>query len=206
MKSAENQYTREILDTLFCCLEDCCSTETANSLRASYVSILLLMKALQNQNYAKEDKKSTDLAPSKNSYERYKEKINKIIEKSKKFDQKKPPAKVQPQQMVKSILYDRYVYNRARAVTSKDGVITQYKVSISFRGYKKAFWINFKGRWRKMVDVFNELKKEGLVLGKGNIISILRDNNKKIWGRQNDRSPHRRSSYRTMGEYEKQSN
>ena len=77
----------------------------------------------------------------------------------------------------KAILYDKYNFNKARVVTMKDNHVKVYQVSISYRNYRKTFYIKYQNHWCKLRDVLEQLRAEGLIYGFKNIVKTLRNRN-----------------------------
>ena len=97
--------------------------------------------------------------------------------KYKKYIRERRNQKFQP--ITKAILYDKYIANKARIVTKKREDIKIYEVKIRYINYRKTYFVKYQGKWQKLRDIAEELRKEGVILGFRNIINTLRSRHNK---------------------------
>ena len=97
---------------------------------------------------------------SNSSYSEYKKKL---IEEN-----------IKQQSIIKAILYDKYIPNKARIVTKSGETIKSYRVTISHKFNKTIYYVNYKGKWQRLRNIIEQLRNEGIVYGFKNIIKGIR--------------------------------
>ena len=56
------------------------------------------------------------------------------------------------QSIIKEILYDKYIPNKARIVTKSGEIIKSYRVTISHKFNKRIYYVSYKGKWQRLRD------------------------------------------------------
>ena len=60
--------------------------------------------------------------------------------------------------IIKAILYDKYIPNKARIVTKSGETIKNYIVTISHKFNKRIYYVNYKGKWQRLRDIIEQLR------------------------------------------------
>ena len=84
-----------------------------------------------------------------------------------------------PRDAIKSILFDRYKWNKGRVVVKTNDKLKVYQVSISSKSGSMYIYIKINNQWRRYREFFKNNKNTGIIFGKYNIIKALRENYQK---------------------------
>ena len=84
-----------------------------------------------------------------------------------------------PRDAIKSILFDRYKWNKGRVVVKTNDKLKVYQVSISSKSGSMYIYIKINNQWRIYREFFKNNKNTGIIFEKYNIIKALRENYQK---------------------------